>query len=482
MTSYFSSKSPPATRWLLWVGWLVLMLSLTGCAVVRMPGQAVRAVTPGGRPQTVDLAVLQTSLQRFADEYAERTTAALEAYAQNVNTPAARSQALRWKVSVNSAVITIVTGPNPQVNLLDTLALAKLTRMAFEEIGQKEAVNGPAFEPWLEVSRSLEAHVWDDLADDVFSAEQLQELRDVLQRWWDANPAGHLSFVARPAETRSLVRQTAEASSRPGSVFSLVGLDPTAGLDPAVREVTRTRLTAERALFMAQRMPFLVRWHLELLADDLLAEKRIAELLTTTARLTDSTEQIGRSVESISTTAAQLPDRITAERQAILEAIKAQEGTLRELAGEVSKTLAAGESMSTSVNTTLTTFDALMLRFGVGEPAAAGQPAASKGEPFRILDYAQTATQLEGASRQLTVLLQTLDQTLDSTNLTELSAQVGLAVGQARAGSREVVDHAFWRALLLVAAALGAALIYRWISGRLARSEVSDKQSESGRQ
>jgi cell division septum initiation protein DivIVA len=366
--------------------------------------------------------------------------------------------------------------------LLDTLALAKLTRMAFEEIGEKEAVNGPAFEPWLEVSRSLEAHAWDDLAVGVFSAEQLQELRDVLQRWWDTNPAGHLSFVARPAETRSLIRQTAETTSRPGSVFSLVGLDPTAGLDPAVREVTRTRLTAERALFMAQRMPFLVRWHLELLADDLLAEQRIAELLTTTARLTDSTERISRSVESISTVAAELPDRITAERQAILEAIKAQEGTLRELAGAISKTLVAGESMSTSINTTLTTFDALMDRFGVGEPDVAGQSGTPKVEPFRILDYAQTATQLEGASRQLTVLLQTLDQTLDSTNLTELSTQVGLAVEQARTGSREVVDHAFWRALLLVAAVLAAALLYRWISGRLARSEVSDQQSKNGSQ
>jgi hypothetical protein len=169
-----------------------------------------------------------------------------------------------------------------------------------------------------------------------------------------------------------------------------------------------------------------------------------------------------------------LPDRITAERQAILEALKAQEGTLRELAGEVSKTLAAGERMSASVNTTLTTFDALMLRFGVGEPAA-GRPTASKVEPFRILDYAQTATQLEGASSQLTVLLQTLNQTLDSTNLTELSTQVGQVVEQAQTGSREVVDHTFWRALLLVAAVLAAALIYRWICSRLARSEVKDR-------
>lgn len=459
--------SPPAPRCWSLLSWLVLALVLTGCeSAVRMPGRLVRAVTPGGRPQTIDLAALQTELQRFADEYAERTTSALEAYARNVGTAEARSQALRWKVSVNSAVITIATGPSPQVNLLDTLALATLTRLALEEIGAM-ADNGPAFAPWLEVSRNLEKYVWEDLADDVFSAEQLQELRDALQRWWDTNPAGHLSFVARPVESRTLIRHTAETASRPGSVFALVGLDPTAGLDPAVRELTRTRLLGERAMFMAQRMPFVLRLQLELLVDDLLRDQNIAGMLAKTADLAVSAERISRAVESLSVTATDLPDRITAERRAILEAIEAQEGMLRELAGAVGQTLAAGESMSTSLNTSLLTFDALMQRFGVGEPAAPGPPADPQREPFRILDYAQTAAQLEVASRELTVMLNTLDQVLGSTNLTELQTQVGGAVEQAQAGSRGVVDHAFWRALLLVVAVLAAALIYRWIGSRL---------------
>ncbi len=463
-----SGESPSAAgRWQL-VGWLVLALVGTGCeSAMRMPGRLVRAVTPGSRPQTIDLAALQTELQRFADEYAERTTSALDASARNIGTPEARSQALRWKVSVNSAVITIVTGPNPQVNLLDTLALATLTRMALEEIGAKSA-NGPAFEPWLEVSRSLETYAWEELAPGVFSAEQLQELRDTLQRWWDTNPAGHLSFVARPVESRSLIRHTAETASRPGSVFALVGLDPTAGLDPAVRELTRTRLLAERAMFMAQRMPFVLRLQLELLVDQLLRDQNIAGLLTKTADLAVSAERISRAVESLSVTANDLPDRITAERRAVLEAIEAKESTLREVAGAFGQTLAAGERMSTSLNTSLLTFDALMQRFGVGEPAAPGPPADPAREPFRVLDYAETAARLEVASRELTVLLNTLDQVLGSTNLTELQTQVGAAVEQAQAGSRGVVDHAFWRALLLVGAILVAALLYRWIARRLA--------------
>jgi hypothetical protein len=91
---------------------------------MRMPGQVVRAVTPGGRSETTDLAALQVYLQRYVDEYSARTTAALDSYARSVGTAEARSQVLRWKVAVNTEMLTIVTGPNPQVNLLDGLALA----------------------------------------------------------------------------------------------------------------------------------------------------------------------------------------------------------------------------------------------------------------------------------------------------------------------------------------------------------------------
>ena len=57
--------------------------------------------------------------------------------------------------------------------------------------------------------------------------------------------------------------------------------------------------------------------------------------------------------------------------------------------------------MSTSLNTTLTTFDALMKRFGVGETHPA-EADAQDAEPFRVRDYGDTAVRLEGAARQLT--------------------------------------------------------------------------------
>jgi len=65
------------------------------------------------------------------------------------------------------------------------------------------------------------------------------------------------------------------------------------------------------------------------------------------------------------------------------------------------------------LNTTLQTFDRLMQRFGVGETNNAG-PEATNSTPFQILDYAQTATQVEAMARQLTELIVTLDRTVDA--------------------------------------------------------------------
>lgn len=362
---------------------------------------------------------------------------------------------------MGAAAVTIVTGPNPQANLLDFIALATVTRTALEEIWVKSP-NGPAFEPWLATSRALETSVW-KLAEDIFSADQQQEIRDAIRQWWVSNPEGQMSFFVRPGEFSQLLTKSAYQSGRPGSVWSMVGLDPTVGLDPAVREVTQTRLFAERALYMVQRMPFLVRWQVELLADNLLNEQHIAGMLTNTASLTESIDRLSRATESASATAAQLPDRVTAERKAILEALEAQEGRLRELCAEINRTLISGEAMAGSINTALITFDALMKRFGVGEPAPADapQPEAAPGPPFNILDYAHTAEQIAVMARQLDLLIQESGNILDSPALDRRIAELSTLSDRARADTKSVLNHAFLLAAGLIALTLTAVLVYR---------------------
>ena len=125
-----------------------------------------------------------------------------------------------------------------------------------------------------------------------------------------------------------------------------------------------------------------------------------------------------------------------------------------------------GTQFSASLNTTFTTFDALMKRFGVGEPKSEEPPPAN-AVPFRIQDYTQSAAQIEAMAGRLTELLGMLDRTMGSFNLAQLSAQVGPVVQQAEAGGKEVVDYAFWKGILFVVIVLVAALIYRFLVTRL---------------
>ncbi len=435
-------------------------LSWSGCRVaeetVQAPVRAVGAIVPGKKSAQPEPGALQVELQRFADEYGSMTAAALDEYAKRANTQEARRQALQWKVSVGFAAMSIASGPNPQANLLDFLTLATITRTLLQEVLTK-STDGPAFQPWLATSLVLETNAW-KLAGEVFSPEQQQELRDSIRQWWEANPETRAGFFVRPQDFATLIRRTGQKPDRPQSIFSLVGLDPTAGLDPAVREVERTRLFAERAMFIVQRVPFLVRWQVELLADELLREDQVAAALT-------SADRLSRAAESASQTAAALPDRITAERKAVLEALEVQEGKLRALSADIARTLAAGERMSTSLDTTITDFDALMKRFGVGEPDTSPSPVTNS-HPFNILDYAQTAERISTMAQQLGILVKDTGSALDSPALDKRIAELGVLADRGRADAKSVLNHAFLLAAGLIVLTFACALVYRRLAPR----------------
>ena len=203
----------------------------------------------------------------------------------------------------------------------------------------------------------------------------------------------------------------------------------------------------------------LLRWQTELLSVNAVEMPAVRQLVT-------NSTQIASSVERFAGVAENLPGQVSREREEILKALEAQERNLTPLVNEVEQTLLAGSQMSTSLNTTLTTLDVVMKRFGVGEPKAAGPPKTN-AEPFRIQDYTATAAQFEATARQLTELLVTLDQTIGSTNVARLSAQVGPTVQPVQTGAQEMVNYAFWKAILLVVIVLAAALAYRLLVARL---------------
>ena len=358
---------------------------------------------------------------------------------------------LKWKIAINTVTVSIAAGQNSVANLLDMTVFVTMMRTALEERWQP-GVFGESARPMLESARNGETEIW-RLVGTILTPEQQAELRRSIDLWHSQNP---LPESVLAVSSLGIASQLAEAgkdnAAKSGSVFSLLGVDPLSGLDPAVREIAQTRMFAERALFVTQKMPTLLRWQMELLSVNAVQMSAVQQLVT-------NSTQIAASVERFTAVAEKLPAQVSTEREEILKALQAQET-------DASSLLKSGTQMSDSLNTTLTTLDALMKRFGVGETNNAGPPKTN-AEPFRIQDYTAKAAQLAVTAQQLTEMIRTLDQTLDSTNLVQLSAQVGPAVQQARTGGKEIVDYAFWKGILLVVIALLAALIYRFLVVRI---------------
>lgn len=435
---------------------------LPGCSLLRTPERVVTAVVPvekGKHPDPIDL---QVQVQRFADDYSSQIASAVDDFARRVGTESARVQGLKWKLAATTAAVSIASGPRPKANLLDLVSLAVLNHTAVVDLRQTHP-NGPALQPWIEASSALETNAW-ALAAANLPPAQVAELRDALDDWQARNPGVRNLFAARPQEFTSMVKASQPRQTDPNSVFSMVGLDPTAGLDPAVHEVTLTRLFAERALYVLQRMPLLVRWQTELLGENLALQPGVQMALTNAARLGDSLDRISHAAESASQTAAELPDRIATERQAVLAALDQQEGKLRDLAAEVNRSLVSAQQMSDSLNTTIGTFDALMKRFGVGEPRTETPPATNSA-PFNILDYAHTADQIGGMAKDLNTLIASVNQSVPE--LERLGQQAGTDV-------QRVIDRGFRLGLVLVGVllvgAVLAGLAYRLLAHKLDRA------------
>ena len=451
----------------------VLLAALSvGCRLVQratdVPEQAVRAITPGKKDKhPVDPVEVQQTLLRFADEFSARTILAVERLRRGTNAldPA---EVLQWKIALGTQTCAIASGPNALANLLDMTVFVTVTRATLEEHWQPK-VFGDSAQPMLEGCRNAETNIW-RLAATVLKPAQQAELREAIELWRRQNPRPEDVLAVRALGFASQVAQANRAdTTKTDSVFNLLKVDPLSGLDPATREIAQTRLFAERALYVTQKMPMLLRWQTELLTVNAVQLPAVQQLITNSTQISDSVERFARVAE-------QVPAQVSAEREEILKVLQSQERQLTPLVNEVRQTLTAGSQMSTSLNTTLTTFDALMKRFGVGETNSAG-PRQTNAEPFRIQDYGQTAARLEAAARQLTELLHTLDQTLGSTNLAQLATQVAPVVQQAQTGGKAVVDYAFWKGILLVAIVLAAALIYRMIGARLAPTTTSKSTS-----
>jgi hypothetical protein len=444
------------------LGVLCLALALTGCSSLPIPG--TQPTTQANPLQLTNVAsgpvmssVLQAQIMRGADVYVAVVAQACDDISTGTTNPAVRLAALRWKLEQATAAYNDATGDNPVINGLDMLVLATMAQNVVQDYGAR--IYGPASQQLLYAQREMESNSW-NMAGMFLTPLQQTELRNLIKEWQQKNPQqrdiGPIRFREFAA---ALGRQPqAQAKILPSSIFSLLYINPLAGLDPTTAAIEGIRELGERAMYYTQRVPTLLNWQTQLLVLQVTEQSAPQQML-------NNANQIAAAAAVFAKTGEQLPQIINDQRQAaiqqILDGLVAQENKTRGLVTDTRLTLNSAATAASNINNALLSLTAFVQY--VSPTNTPATPPDTNSPPFNILDYGTVAAQIGNTASNLTVLLITANQS--SSQMEKLSEQL---TDNADRMIRQ--SFLFGLALILVfwAAAIVAGLLYRVLVNKLA--------------
>ena len=430
-----------------------------------------------------EYAVSESELQADLMSYADRFTAIAAQAIDDVNQLEPTPQ-VRYLVSADltyssAAAYTIAADPNPQVALLDMVVLATLGRMIFEEHWRPR--HGAIADPVVIALGKLELDVW-ELADRILDGVQKAELRERIEAFRSANPElttfSHLRFADFPSKrAASALRATSS-----GGIFKSVRR--------MTEQVEKTRMLAERGVYLSSRLPLLGGSLADIWLSLLSMNPAVEEILGDVHTFAGVSERLAMVAEQLPAVIAEeraetirqvviemtalraegvdhLFESIATERKNTLEQLVAEEQRLKGILTELRMTLGAGNDLAASAGT-------LLDKVGIGPPAEGMPPAPEPTKPFDIDDYRKTLVEAGAAIRDLDNLLGTAQRLLDSPGGSQLVPQLLGSIDDVGNESREIIDHVFLLAVLLIVIALASFVIariaYRWTTVRRAGS------------
>jgi hypothetical protein len=274
---------------------------------------------------SVDATRLQSQLLALADTALARLTTATTPGTLDKD-PAVRQFSLTARLVLGTALVGIVTGPDPVDALLDIVTHTTLVADAM----RNEAKGKPVDSPQARLLTALElneADAW-KLAEHWADAPTRAALRERILSWpGERKAAAEVAYV-RLSDLPRGGAATAEAGE--GAISSLRA---------AVQQAEQARLLGERAMFLAQRTPYTLRWQAEVLTHNMLAMDESQRLLASVSGLTATANAAVREVGT-------MPAKLTQERVAALQDLftrieRERRSTLEQMASLIEKERAA---------------------------------------------------------------------------------------------------------------------------------------------
>jgi hypothetical protein len=272
-------------------------------------------------PASADAARLQSQLLALADTALARVTAETAPGTMDKD-PEVRRFSLNTRLALGTALVGIVTGPDPVDALLDMLTHTTLVADGM----RNEAKGKPADSPQARLLKALElneADAW-KLAERWVDAPTRSALRELILSWpGERKTAAGLAYVRLSDVPRA------------GAISAEGGDGAISALRAGVQQAEQARLLGERALFLAQRTPYALRWQAEVLTYNTLTMDESQRLLASIGGLTATADSAVHEV-------ATLPAKLTQEREAALRDLFARieqerRATLEQMASIIQK-------------------------------------------------------------------------------------------------------------------------------------------------
>jgi len=406
----------------------VLFSALLIAASVGCKGSPINPASWGQQQQqpavkALTLQEVNSGVMGFADTFTMRISQACDEVELEYGKgdPGVRRWAQATKIGQAFAAMDIATGPNPEINLLDMVAMVTLKREAVQEYDIPVVLKGKGKEVIDHAYQRSYDEVW-ALADRDLNDEQLKELRDLIDQWRKDNPKQYYVGFVRLEDFSSFKKwQESPHKAAPGSLFSLLYIDPLAGLDPVAQELRGFQDLTSRMLFILQRLPIIMQWQMRREIDAALSNESVTQFVTETGNFSAATAKFADAV-------AAYPDQFKRDTQDMVKQLQAA-------------ITAERVGMFDEANKTLTNQREAMFKSLDDQTTKLGQVVDKIDKAIASLDQAGTSIN-------------------DSTTKT---------VTVAETSTRSLLNHAFLLAVALIVIILAAMLTYRATSRRMSQ-------------
>lgn len=413
---------------------LLWVLAIAGCGTFST--LATASSSTGTAPPTMsdvkNAAAIQSAAVEFSGRFISSMADIYDRVYEAAPSPEAALMARRAKLQAAHGVLGAATNPNPMAAMMDIAVLVTLIHETSKDPWASQLFGPDSAAMMEEALARHDEEVWKLIARH-FSPEQVTELREVIATWRKEHPDQRYVWGVRLAQFPQAARSTSLGDTIAQSIFSIIRLDPFAGLDPAIREVEESRALAERIFFYGRNLPLIASWQAEVTVMQLMLTPQARQVLENTDQISRSTTRFVDATDKFATASSDTAATIERFR----EQLPVQQATLIEQLNQLVEKQRA-DAITQAFKEIATQREAAIKE--------TSEQIAMRSEAILKQTAEKVATERDTALRQLESSM-TAQQTLLGQTATRLS--------------QEAIDHLYHRAMTVVLVAIGggAALI-----------------------